>query len=92
MIGSFKHKGLRRLYEVGDARSIGADMRERVRAILFILDAAETIDRADIPGFRLHPLTGNRAGDWSMKVNANWRITFRFDDGYAQDIDLEDYH
>jgi toxin HigB-1 len=59
---------------------------------LSILDAAETIDEANIPGYRLHPLTGDRQGYWSMKVTSNWRITFRFVEGYAQDLDLEDYH
>lgn len=61
MIGSIRHKELKRLYEEGDARSIGANMRSRVTEILSILDAAETIDEANIPGYRLHPLTGNHA-------------------------------
>ena len=51
MIGSIRHKGLKRLYEEGDARSIGANMRTRVTEILSILDAAETIDEADLPGY-----------------------------------------
>jgi proteic killer suppression protein len=92
MIGSIRHKGLKRLYEEGDARNIGANMRQRATEILSILDAAETIDEANIPGYRLHPLTGDRQGYWSMKVTSNWRITFRFVEGYAQDLDLEDYH
>ena len=92
MIGSIRHKGLKRLYEDGDARSIGANMRARVTEILSILEAAETIDEADIPGYRLYPLTGNRQGEWSMRVTGNWRITFRFAAGFAEDVDLEDYH
>ena len=44
------------------------------------------------PGYRLHQLAGNRRGVWSVRVSANWRITFRFDSGEAVDIDLEDYH
>lgn len=92
MIGSIRHKGLKRLYEEGDARNIGANMRQRATEILSILDAAETIDEANIPGYRLHSLTGDRQGYWSMKVTGNWRITFRFVEGYAQDLDLEDYH
>ena len=67
-------------------------MRQRVTEISSILEAAETIDEADIPGYRLHPLTGNRQGYWIMRVTGNWRITFRFADGYAEDLDLEDYH
>ena len=41
---------------------------------------------------RLHSLAGDRQGDWSVKVTGNWRITFRFQAGYAEDVDLEDYH
>ena len=92
MIGSIRHKGLKRLYEEGDACGIGANMRSRVTEILSVLEAAETIYEANIPGYRLHPLTGNRQGDWSIKVTGNWRITFHFEEGYAEDIDLEDYH
>lgn len=92
MIGSIRHKGLKRLYEEGDARSIGANMRQRVVEILSILDAAETIEEANIPGYRLHPLTGDRQGYWSMKITGSWRVTFRFAEGYADDLDLEDYH
>jgi len=46
----------------------------------------------DIPGYRLHALTGNREGIWSIRVTGNWRITFRFADGNVFDLDLEDYH
>jgi proteic killer suppression protein len=92
VISSIRHKALKRLYEEGDARGIGANMRKRASEILSILDAIETIDEADIPGYRLHPLTGVRQGQWSMKVTGNWRITFRFVDGHVVDVDLEDYH
>ncbi len=92
MIGSIRHKGLKRLYEDGEGRDIGANMRQRVAEILSILDAAESIKEADIPGYRLHPLAGSRQGYWSIRVTGNWRITFRFQDGYAEDVNLEDYH
>ena len=92
MIGRIRHKGLKRLHEQRDASGIGGDMRKRVVRILSILAAADSIEKADVPGYRLHALTGDRLGVWSLKVNANWRITFRFVDGYAEDIDLEDYH
>jgi proteic killer suppression protein len=67
-------------------------MVSRVEEILTILEAAETIEEADIPGYRLHPLTGNLKGFWSVRVTGNWRITFRFENGSAQDLDLTDYH
>ena len=92
MIGSIRHKGLKRLYEEDDARGIGANMRTRISEILTVLEAAETIDEVDIPGYRLHPLSGDRQGYWSVKITGNWRITFRFAAGLAEDLDLEDYH
>ena len=92
MIESIKHRGLKRLYERGDRSGIGANMRGRVERILFVLDEAETLNDMDIPGFRLHPLTGDRKGTWSIRVTGNWRITFRFEDGDVLDVDLEDYH
>lgn len=91
MIESFRHKGLKRLCEKGDHSGIGATMVSRVEEILTILEAAEAIEEADIPGYRLHPLTGNLKGFWSVRVTGNWRIIFRFENG-AQDLDLTDYH
>lgn len=92
MIGSIRHKGLKRLYEDDDPRGIGANLRKRVSEILSVLDAADLIEEADIPGYRLHLLSGDRQGYWSIKVTGNWRITFRFEDGRAEDVNLEDYH
>ena len=92
MIGSIRHRGLKRFYENGDVRGIGANMRARVTEILSVLEAAETMEEADIPGYRLYQLSGNRQGYWSVRVTGNWRITFRFEDGYAEDVNLEDYH
>ena len=89
----FKHKGLQALFEKDDSRHIGADLVQRIRHILLLLDAAQSPSSIDSrPGFRLHPLKGDRMGQWSMSVSANWRIVFRFTDGEAVDIDLVDYH
>jgi proteic killer suppression protein len=92
MIESIKYKGLKRLYEKGDRSGIGAWMLPRVEEILSLLDVAETIDELEIPGYRLHPLTGDRKGFWSIRVTGNWRIVFRFADGAVRDVDLTDYH
>lgn len=64
----------------------------RVANILAVLDAASTALGLAAPGNRLHELQGEQAGVWSITVSGNWRITFRFADGNAQDIDLVDYH
>lgn len=92
MIKTIKHRGLRLLYERGDKGNIGANMRDRIERILFVLDQAETLDDLDIPGYRLHALTGDRKGAWSIRVTGNWRVTFLFSDGDVFDVDLEDYH
>ena len=89
----FKHKGLRALFEKDDARRLQPDQVTRIKHMLMLLDAAQSPSSIDSrPGFRLHPLKGDRLGQWSMSVSANWRIVFRFVDGEAVDIDLVDYH
>ena len=91
MIVSFRHRGLRRLYEQGD-RSGNPDHAEKIRKILSALEAAEAPEELALPGFHFHRLTGNRRGYFSVTVRANWRITFRFAQGKAYDVHLEDYH
>ena len=59
---------------------------------LAALDNTQTIDDMDIPGYRLHQLTGDRKGIWSITVNANWRLTFEFTDGNVYVLNYEDYH
>ena len=92
MIESFRDRGLKRLYQHNDRSGIGSTMLRSVEEILSILDAAEAISELDIPGYRLHPLTGPLKGYWSVRVTGNWRIVFRFEDGAAWDVDLVDYH
>ena len=92
MIGTIKHKGLRRLYERNDRSEIGADLVAKVQKILSALEAATGPQDMVLPVFRLHPLAGDRRGTYSVTVKANWRITFRFHEGAACDVNLEDYH
>ena len=92
MIEAFRHKGLRRLFERGDASGVQASHAKRLRLQLAALDTAKTIEDMDIPGFRLHPLKGQMRGRWSVTVNGNWRMTFEFRDGNAYVLDYEDYH
>jgi len=92
MIESFRHKGLRRLFERGDTSGVQASHAKRLRLQLAALDTAKTIEDMDIPGFRLHPLKGQMRGRWSVTVNGNWRMTFEFRDGNAYVLDYEDYH
>ena len=92
MIRSFKHRGLKRLYERGDRSGIRADFVDTVEEILTLLDAASTPQALDLPGYRLHQLKGDLRGFWSLTVRANWRIIFRFQDGDTWDVELTDYH
>jgi len=91
VIVSFRHSGLRMLYE-GSPRRVSPELRERVENVLSVLDAAAHPADVDLPGYRLHPLKGDRKGQWSITVSGNWRITFRFAGGNALDVDLIDYH
>ena len=92
MIRSFSHRGLRRAHKRGDFRKIHADHRTRIATILSDLDVAENVSDLDLPAYRLHPLKGDLAGFWSVRVSGNWRITFRLEGGDAHDVNLEDYH
>ena len=92
MIGSFKHRGLKRLYERGDRRGIRPDLVDRVEDILARLDAAQAAQALDLPGYRLHPLKGELKGFWAVTIRANWRIIFRFEGVHAHDVELTDYH
>ena len=92
MIKSFKHRGLKRLYERGDASGIRPDLVETVGEVLAILDVSETPYALNLPGYRLHPLKGDLKGFWSVTVRANWRILFRFEGTDAFDVELIDYH
>ena len=92
MIKSFRHKGLRRLFETGNASGVQASHAKRLRLQLTALDTAHVVEDLDIPGFRLHPLKGAMKGRWSITVNGNWRVTFEFKDGNVYVLDYEDYH
>lgn len=93
MIRSFRHAGLKRLYERGDRRRLLAEHVPKIARVLAQLDIATDANDMDLPGFHLHPLTGNLAGFWSVTIRANWRIIFRFDDhGDVTDVDYVDYH
>ena len=92
MIKSFRHKGLKRLYEDDDPRGVVAEHLSKLRNILARLDAANSVDDMNLPGFNLHALKGRLRGFIAVTVRANWRVIFRFVDGHAFDVDDLDYH
>ena len=92
MIKSFKHKGLEKFYLTGSKKGVQASHSNKIRMQLAALDTAQSLDDLDIPGYRLHPLTGDRKGIWSITVIGNWRITFEFFEGNVYIVNYEDYH
>jgi proteic killer suppression protein len=92
VIRSFAHKGLRKFFESGSNAGIRPEHGKRLRLVLGVLNAAVTIQDMALPGLGLHRLTGKLSGFWSVSVSGNWRVTFRFEDGEALEIDYVDYH
>jgi toxin HigB-1 len=93
IIRSIDHRGLKRLIEDDDPRELRADLVTRIRNILTALIAA--VDMTGVqgpPGWRIHQLSGARAGTWSLSVSGNWRITFTMTNGEITNLNLEDYH
>lgn len=92
MIRSFRHKGLKRLFEDDDRSKVSALDVEKLRRILARLNQSRAPIEMDAPGFRLHPLRGDLKDLWAVTVRANWRVVFRFQGEDAADVDLIDYH
>lgn len=92
MIASFRHRGLKRLFERGDRSQLAAAFVDKVERVLARLDVASVPEDMDAPGFGLHPLRGELKGFWAVTVSRNWRVVFRFRGGDAVDVDLVDYH
>lgn len=94
MIKSFKHKGLEQFFTTGSKKGIQAIHADKLSRILAVLDKMTGINDLSSPAYRLHPLTGDLKGQWAVTVQANWRITFEFDENTANVyiVDYQDYH
>ncbi|MBK9609535.1 MAG: type II toxin-antitoxin system RelE/ParE family toxin [Betaproteobacteria bacterium] len=92
MIRNFRHKGMERSFRHDDSRGINPRQAPRIRRMLDLIDQTTDVAQLDVPGMHLHPLKGERKGEWAMTVSGNWRITFRFVGEDATDLNLEDYH
>ncbi|MCY3821526.1 MAG: type II toxin-antitoxin system RelE/ParE family toxin [Gammaproteobacteria bacterium] len=92
MIRSFRHRGLKELYEEGRSARVTQNHIAKLLRILTALDRSNSPEGMDIPGFRLHPLRGRRKGHHAVSVSANWRVSFRFENGDVLDVDYLDYH
>ncbi len=89
---SFQHRGLQALYEKGETRRLPQQHVTKLRDILVTLDHSRSPTDMNLPGFQLHPLKGPLRGYYAVSVSGNWRVTFRFEDGHAVDINYTDYH
>ena len=92
MINTFSHKGLETFFTTGSKAGIQPAHAAKLRRQLAQLNQAATAQDMNVPGWRLHALKGDMVGFWSVWVNGNWRLTFRFDDGDAILVDYRDYH
>ena len=92
MIQSFRHTGLKNFFLTGSKAGIQPAHAARLRRQLTLLNTARNEKRMNVPGWELHPLKGDLADHWSIKVNANWRLIFAFEDENAILVDYRDYH
>ena len=92
MIASFKHRGLKRLYEDDDHRDLSPAHVDKGKRSQARLDEAADIRNMALPGFQLHPLKGKLKDLWAVSVSGTWRVVFRFENGNAYEVDLIDYH
>ena len=92
MIVSFRHRGLKALYDGATARRVAPEHVRRLTEFLAALDRSRDPEGMNLPGFRLHELKARQKGRYAVSVSGNWRVTFRFEDGSAVDVDYLDYH
>ena len=94
-IRNFAHKGLKRLYAEDSARGVPPNTVDKLRKMLaFLDDMEEPEELRSLPAWKVHTLTGDREGTWSLRVTGNRRLTFRVDTAEHEicDLNLEDYH
>jgi proteic killer suppression protein len=93
MIKTFKDEETRLLFETGRSRRLPPEILKRAKHKLEYIDGATCLDDLREPyGNRLHGLGGDRMGQYSISVNKQWRVSFRFRDGDAYDVQIVDYH
>jgi toxin HigB-1 len=92
VIRRFRHNGVERFFRSGDTSGINAQHAARLRRLLTTLNRSVGPAGMNLPGYRLHRLKGERAGQWSVSVSGNWRLVFEFEGDDATNVDLVDYH
>ncbi len=92
MIKTFRHKGLEAFFKTGSKAGIQPHHADKLRVLLTTLDNAKQPNDMNAPSWKLHPLTADLAGHYSVTVNGNWRMTFTFNGEHAELVDYLDYH
>jgi len=92
VIKSFRHAGIEEFYKTGSKRGINPEHAQKLNARLSALDQATSPSMLNVPGWRLHTLTKELAGHWSIRVSGGWRLTFTFDGDDVILLDYQDYH
>lgn len=92
MIKSFKHKGLENFYKTGSLKGIQAIHQDKLNSLLAILNTMTTTDDLKLPSLRFHQLQGDKMNLYSITVQANWRLTFEFENENVYILDYTDYH
>jgi proteic killer suppression protein len=92
MIKAFKHKGLELFFKDGNKKGISPEHAKKIARILDRLDASTGPKDMNLPGYKLHKLSGKHKDVYSVRVSGNWRITFQFKGEDAIMVDYSDYH
>lgn len=92
VIKRFRHKGLETLFSTGSTKGVDAQLAPKLRRMLSLLHSGPLPEAMALPGYKLHPLKGDREGSWAAWVTGNTRLTFEIDGDDATNVDLEDYH
>ena len=93
MLQTFADRETERFFTAGTSRRMPSEIRKRAAMRLLQLNAATQVDDLRLPpSNRLEALRGDRAGQWSLRINEQWRVCFRFRNGDAFDVEIADYH
>lgn len=92
MIKTFKHKGLEKFFKTGSKALIQPAHAKKLADQLLVLNEATSAADMNLPGWELHSLHRELKDHWAIKVNGNWRMTFKFEDEDAILVDYQDYH
>jgi toxin HigB-1 len=93
MIKTYADKETQKLAETGRSKKIPVAIHKRAITRLAWLDTAQTVDDLLIPpSNNIEKLSGNREGQYSIRINNQWRVCFRFENGHVYDVEIVDYH